>query len=255
MRKKKKAKEPGHDGRVVNAFTWGTGEGGQLGYGLDAPISQDVPRPVFPIGAEVGRHVVRAAAGGRHSLFLLESSQVLACGVWDDGQLGCKDRPVVFVPGTSEEMAPLPKSLVPRGMETSPVPVKVPAKLVVKELAAGFASSFLLTDFGEVRALRQNISTCISCTDDVLRSMYNSAMLVLSMASFGRNHGFPKRWVVRFNLYQRCRVYRTFPTACNFFAPADMVVGKWKVRLSWFRRSRESMVSRPHPVFRREPTC
>lgn len=150
MRRKKKGQESRHNGRVVNAFTWGTGEGGQLGYGLDTPISQNVPRPVFPIGATEGRHVVRAAAGGRHSLFLLESGVVLACGVWDYGQLGCKDRPVVFVPGTSKEMTPVPKSLLPRGMETIPVPVKVPEKLVVKELAAGFASSFLLTDFGEV---------------------------------------------------------------------------------------------------------
>lgn len=150
MLRRKDTKRRVHDGRVVNAFTWGTGEGGQLGHIRDAPISQDVPRPVFTIGSADGRHVVRAAAGGRHSLFLLESGHVLACGVWDDGQLGCKERPVVFVPGTSEEMVPLPKSLVPRGIETSPVPVKVPEKLVVKELAAGFASSFLLTDFGEV---------------------------------------------------------------------------------------------------------
>lgn len=149
-RKKKKNKDAEYDGRVVNAFTWGTGEGGQLGYGLDTPISQDVPRPAFPIGAVQGRHVVRAAAGGRHSLFLLESGQVLACGVWDDGQLGCKERPVVLTPGSTEEMMPVPKSLVPRGSETFPVPVQVPAKLVVKELAAGFASSFLVTDFGEV---------------------------------------------------------------------------------------------------------
>lgn len=154
MRKKrneKKNESEQHDGRVVNAFTWGTGEGGQLGYcPMEAPISQTVPRPVFPIGATKGRHVLKVAAGGRHSLFLLESGDVLACGVWDDGQLGCKDQPVVRVPGTTEEMMPVPKSLVPRGMETVPVPVKVPERLVVKELAAGFASSFLLTDFGEV---------------------------------------------------------------------------------------------------------
>lgn len=155
MGKKKQTKEPGHDGRVVNAFTWGTGDGGQLGYGLDTPISQDVPRPAFPIGAMQGQHVVRAAAGRRHSLFLLESGEVLACGVWDDGQLGCKDRPVVLAPGSAEEMVPVPKSLVPRGSETFPVPVQVPAKLVVNELAAGFASSFLLTDFGEVCACLQ----------------------------------------------------------------------------------------------------
>lgn len=153
MPRKKKGKTPEGDGRVVNAFTWGTGDGGQLGYGLDAPISQNVPRPVFPIGKEEGRHVVRAAAGGRHSLFLLESGGVLACGVWDDGQLGCKGRPVVFVPGSNEEMVPVPKSLVPRGSETSPVPVQLPAKVIVRELAAGFASSFLVTDFGEVCAL------------------------------------------------------------------------------------------------------
>lgn len=150
QRRKKKAKEPEDDGRVVNAFTWGTGDGGQLGYGLDSPISQNVPRPAFPIGALEGRHVVRAAAGGRHSLFLLECGEVLTCGVWDDGQLGCMDRPVVLVPGSTEEMAPVPKSLVPRGSETFPIPVRVPPKLVVKELAAGFASSFLVTDFGEV---------------------------------------------------------------------------------------------------------
>lgn len=154
MRKKrngKKREESEHDGRVVNAFTWGTGEGGQLGYGAtETPISQNVPRPVFPIGAAEGRHVLKAAAGGRHSLFLLESGVVLACGVWDDGQLGCMDHPVVHVPGTAEELVPVPKSLVPRGMEAAPVPVKVPKRLVVKELAAGFASSFLLTDFGEV---------------------------------------------------------------------------------------------------------
>lgn len=153
MPKKKKGKKPEHDGRVVNAFTWGTGEGGQLGYGPEAPVSQDVPRPAFPIGKDEGRHVAFAAAGGRHSLFLLESGEVLACGVWDDGQLGCKDRPVVLVPGSDEEMVPVPKSLVPRGSETSPVPVRVSAKLIVKELAAGFASSFLMTDFGEVRVL------------------------------------------------------------------------------------------------------
>lgn len=149
-RKKKKSKEPEQDGRVVNVFTWGTGEGGQLGYGVDTPISQDVPRPAFPIGAVQGQHVVCAAAGGRHSLFLLESGEVLACGVWDDGQLGCKDRPLVLSKESAEEVVPVPESLVPRGRETFPVPVQVPAKLVVKELSAGFASSFLVTDFGEV---------------------------------------------------------------------------------------------------------
>lgn len=149
---KKITRDPGHDGRVVNAFTWGTGDGGQLGYGLDTPITQDVPRPAFPIGAMEGQHVVRAAAGGRHSLFLLESGELLACGVWDDGQLGCKERPKVLAPGSTEEMEPVPKSLVPRGSETFPVPVQVPSKLVVNELAAGFASSFLVTDFGEVCA-------------------------------------------------------------------------------------------------------
>lgn len=150
MGKKKKTENPAHDGRVINVFTWGTGDGGQLGYGLDTPISQDVPRPAFPIGAMEGQHVVRAAAGGRHSLFLLESGEVLACGVWDDGRLGCRERPVVLAPGSNEEMVPVPKSLVPRGTETFPVPVQVPAKLVVNELAAGFACSFLVTDFGEV---------------------------------------------------------------------------------------------------------
>lgn len=150
-RKNKDNSKPEQDGRVVNAFTWGTGEGGQLGYGVDTPISQDVPRPAFPIGAVQGQHVVRAAAGGRHSLFLLESGEILASGVWDDGQLGCRGRPVVFPPGSAEEMMPVPKSLVPRGSETFPVPVQVPPKLVVKELSAGFASSFLVTDFGEVR--------------------------------------------------------------------------------------------------------
>lgn len=159
----KKNKKPDYDGRVVNAFTWGTGEGGQLGYGLDIPISQDVPRPAFPIGVAEGQHVLKAAAGGRHSLFLLESGNVLACGPWDDGQLGCKDRPVVYQPGTPESMVPLPKSLVPRGTETFPVLVKVPEKLVVKELAAGFASSFMLTDFGEVRQQRRTVST-LWCT-------------------------------------------------------------------------------------------
>lgn len=151
MSKKKRVEGSTYDGDVVNAFTWGTGEGGQLGYGSgNTPIVQDVPRPVFPIGASANHRVVRAAAGGRHSLFLLESGTLLACGVWDEGQLGCKDRPVVMVPGTTREMAPVPKSLVPRGFEPFPVPVRVRDKLVVKEIAAGFSSSFLVTDFGEV---------------------------------------------------------------------------------------------------------
>lgn len=152
MRRRKKRNESSHDGRLVNAFTWGTGEGGQLGHGVKAPISQNVPRPVFPLGAAQGRHVVKAAAGGRHTLFMLESGEILACGVWDDGRLGCMDRPIGIAPGTTHEMVPLPKSLAPRGMEPCPVRVKVPNKLVVKELAAGFASSYLLTDFGEVCA-------------------------------------------------------------------------------------------------------
>lgn len=150
--RKKKTKSSGHDEHVVNVFTWGTGEGGQLGYGPNiAPISQNVPRPAFPVGTSEDRNVIRAAAGGRHSLFLLQSGDVLACGVWDDGQLGCRDRPIVIVPGTGHEMQPpIPKSLVPRGTVTYPVPMKVPERVVVKDLAAGFASSFLLTDFGEV---------------------------------------------------------------------------------------------------------
>ncbi|CAN0471327.1 unnamed protein product, partial [Ectocarpus sp. 12 AP-2014] len=169
QRRKKKAKEPEGDGRVVNAFTWGTGDGGQLGYGLDIPIAQNVPRPAFPIGALEGRHVVRAAAGGRHSLFLLECGEVLACGAWDDGQLGCMDRPVVLVPGSTEEMVPVPKSLVPRGSETFPIPVQVPPKLVVKELAAGFASSFLVTDFGEVWSWGSGKFGCLGLGDDESR--------------------------------------------------------------------------------------
>ncbi|CBJ33958.1 BNR repeat domain protein [Ectocarpus siliculosus] len=169
QRRKKKAKEPKDDGRVVNAFTWGTGDGGQLGYGLDIPIAQNVPRPAFPIGALAGRHVVRAAAGGRHSLFLLECGEVLACGVWDDGQLGCMDRPVVLVPGSTEEMVSVPKSLVPRGSETFPVPVQVPPKLIVKELAAGFASSFLVTDFGEVWSWGSGKFGCLGLGDDESR--------------------------------------------------------------------------------------
>lgn len=153
MRKaQKKENLSGHDGNVVNVFTWGTGEGGQLGYGVDTcPISAKVPRPAFPVGSSKKANVIRTAAGGRHSLFLLQSGGVLSCGVWDDGQLGCMDRPVVLQPGTAQEITPpVPKSLVPRGAMACPVSVKVPAKVVVKELAAGFASSFLLTDFGEV---------------------------------------------------------------------------------------------------------
>ncbi|CAM9612461.1 unnamed protein product, partial [Hapterophycus canaliculatus] len=169
MVKKKKGKRPEYDGRVVNAFTWGTGDGGQLGYGQDTPISQDVPRPAFPIGKGEGRHVVFAAAGGRHSLFLLESGEVLACGVWDDGRLGCKERPVVLVPGSDEEMVPVPKSLVPRGSETSPVPARISAKLIVKELAAGFASSFLVTDFGEVWSWGSGKYGCLGLGDEESR--------------------------------------------------------------------------------------
>lgn len=153
VQKKKKKKElSGHDGNVVNVFTWGSGEGGQLGYELNTcPISAKVPRPAFPVGSSEEANVIRAAAGGRHSLFLLHSGDVLSCGVWDDGQLGCMDCPIVLQPGTSQEITPpVPKSLVPRGAMAYPVPVKVPAKIVVKELVAGFASSFLLTDFGEV---------------------------------------------------------------------------------------------------------
>lgn len=154
MRRGKKKNLAGHDGNVVNVYTWGTGEGGQLGYGMDAhPISNNVPRPAFPVGPAAETNVVRAAAGGRHSLFLLQSGGVLACGAWDDGQLGCMDRPAVVQPGTAQEIKPpLPKSLVPRGQMGCPTPVKLPAKVVVKELAAGLASSFLLTDFGEVCA-------------------------------------------------------------------------------------------------------
>lgn len=151
MRSKRREKSREQDGDIVNAFTWGTGEGGQLGYGDEStPVAQDVPRPAFPIGASKDRHVLRAAAGGRHSLFLLRSGVVLACGIWDDGQLGCRDRPVVRTPD-GEEMDPTPKSLVPRGSTPFPVPVRLPRKILVKELAAGFGSSFLLTDFGEVR--------------------------------------------------------------------------------------------------------
>lgn len=147
-RRKIKASECG--GQVVNVFAWGMGEGGQLGAGKDRPTVQNVPRPAFSVGASNARNAIRAAAGGRHSLFLLRSGTVLACGAWDDGRLGCKDRPVVLKPGTEEEMRPVPKSLVPRGMMTYPMPVEVPQKLVVKELAAGFGSSFLLTESGEV---------------------------------------------------------------------------------------------------------
>lgn len=151
--KSAKKKPSGHDGNVVNVFTWGTSEAGQLGYGVNVcPISADVPRPAFSVGASEETRVVRAAAGGRHSLLLLQSGSVLACGAWDHGQLGCIDGPKVLLPGTGQEMPPpLPKSLVPTGCAACPMPIKVPAKLVVKDLAAGFASSFLVTDFGEVR--------------------------------------------------------------------------------------------------------
>ncbi|CAM9347627.1 unnamed protein product [Choristocarpus tenellus] len=154
------------DGNVPNTFTWGSSEGGRLGYESGSIISQDVPRPVYSLGSAECCRAVRAAAGGRHSLFLLRNGKVLSCGVWDNGQLGCIDRPIVRVPSSTEEMIPVPKSLVPRGLVIHPLPVRGIGKVVVTELAASFASSFLLTTSGQVWSWGSGRYGCLGLGDE-----------------------------------------------------------------------------------------
>ncbi|CAM9159640.1 unnamed protein product [Discosporangium mesarthrocarpum] len=165
MQRKRVRKRNPTAGNVANIFTWGSNEAGQLGHGPIFASAQDVPRPVFSLGTDNNRNAVRAAAGGRHSLFLLRGGDLVACGAWDSGQLGSMDRPVVTLPGTSEEINPVPKSLIPRGSEAHPVSVRGIGKLVVSDVAAGFASSFLLTDFGEVWSWGSGRYGCLGLGD------------------------------------------------------------------------------------------
>ena len=69
-------------------FAWGGGECGQLGVGS----TDDVLSPVQIGGALTGRRVKQVAAGGDHSLALLEEGRLFAWGSNSYGQLGTGGR-------------------------------------------------------------------------------------------------------------------------------------------------------------------
>lgn len=120
----------GHAATVAGSLqAWGNGRSGQLGNGLAA--NSDLPVPVtLPTTVTV----VAVATGGKHSLALTSTGQVLAWGNNVDGELG---------DGTNSNSA-------------VPVPVHLPKKVVVTAIAAGDDDSMAVTSTGQVYAWGTN---------------------------------------------------------------------------------------------------
>jgi alpha-tubulin suppressor-like RCC1 family protein len=108
---------------------WGDNLNGQLGNGTatnsDKPVTVDLP---------VGTTVTAVATGGKHSLALTSTGQVLAWGDNYNGQLG---------DGTTTD-------------SHTPVPVKLPPGVVATGVAAGEDDSLAVTSTGQVYSWGDN---------------------------------------------------------------------------------------------------
>lgn len=87
-----------------HAYTWGVDAGGRLGR-LDDPSARNQPRRVLEF---VSQRVLEVAVGREHTLFLLESGHVYACGKNTHGQLGLGEHPAVVAMGAADNALSAP---------------------------------------------------------------------------------------------------------------------------------------------------
>lgn len=121
----KKRKRPT---QVVNGYTFGTGDFGELGLGPDVA---EIKRPrLVPQFRNLG--VVAFAIGGMHGLALTEVGGVVSWGLSDDGTLG---RPTIVEDSGS-----------------TPMNVNFPPGTVITQIAAGDNYSAAVTNDGHVYA-------------------------------------------------------------------------------------------------------
>ena len=72
-------------------YSWGCGSHGQLGRQSNKSFNLNPPQ-VVSYFATRSIKVIDVAAGGKHTLFMTEDSQVMAAGMNDFGQLGQGDQ-------------------------------------------------------------------------------------------------------------------------------------------------------------------
>ncbi len=114
-----------------DVFAWGTHAEGELGEGNSGFSARTSPvRVLLPVGVDI----TQIAAGRSHSLALSATGDVYAWGADDRGQLG---------DGTTTNAS-------------SPLKVPLPAGVKISQVAAGGATSYALSDHGDLYAWGAN---------------------------------------------------------------------------------------------------
>lgn len=127
-----------------HVYSWGRGEGGQLGIPSDQYDSKtqepfsSTPKRVR--GAIDGRIIVKVAAGEAHSLALTQNGEVYGWGYTNSGQLG-----LGYTSDSYEVNAPKQPSRI-----SEPVLIDRLKPLKIIDIFAGATFSFFMTDKKEV---------------------------------------------------------------------------------------------------------
>jgi len=124
-------------------WSWGNNDSGQLGYSsANQAAKSPIPNLVTNVDTSALSHVVAIAAGGAHSLFILNDGTVWACGHNLFGQLGQGG-----VDTTDRKLGVVQVTGLPTGAGFTPIAV-----------AAGRDHSLVLMDGGSVWAWGYNYS-------------------------------------------------------------------------------------------------
>eukprot|EP00924_Labyrinthula_sp_SR-Ha-C_P011757 snap_masked-scaffold_69-processed-gene-0.12-mRNA-1 protein AED:0.17 eAED:0.19 QI:0/-1/0/1/-1/1/1/0/445 len=107
-------------------YSFGTGDFGQLGFGVENPSLQTQTTPKLLSTLEFNQPISKITCGGLHTLALSSSGKVFSWGCSDEGVLG-RD-----------------------GDENYPYPVAFPSKVKVASISAGDVHSTFLASTGEV---------------------------------------------------------------------------------------------------------
>lgn len=135
---------------VHSAFAWGWTEDGRCGLGEAVATevkAQAFPRPVAGLGISKNERPARCAAGWRHTLFVLASGRVAACGAGPDGELGSG---LPAVPGVADRAEH--RAARRRRLRHEPSALTLSDEFEAADVAAGDGTSFALSRLGELFA-------------------------------------------------------------------------------------------------------
>ncbi|KAJ8602483.1 hypothetical protein CTAYLR_001214 [Chrysophaeum taylorii] len=143
-----------------NALSWGSKADGRCG--LAGAEEQLYPRPVWGLAATPA---VRCAAGARHTLFVLASGRVAACGAGPDGELGVPWAD--GLPGLRDKAA----VRAARARRVRHAPVELEGGVEAAEVFAGDGASYAVSARGELYAWGRGRYGALGHEDDENREV------------------------------------------------------------------------------------